>query len=574
MLPIGPVLDDIQAALRTTDVRIPLAENLASFGGRSPAGEVFGSSVIIPPSDRSLLNAHTTSKPQPDMAQTVEVPPQAPVSSTSSSARLAPRSVPERLREGMRRLMHVRQSRHQKCSKRHSDFLKVITIVKETTLPPQRERSPPLFLMHPGTGDNTGPSPVAMPQLPATRDASSTDVVEPLHARPIPVIVVHRPRALEGFQTPERGRTLSRSRHLRHPYQKTHSRNRSESSTIRTSDSYSDEILPERINCLLELHLDAAELETPAPVVSVAWLNKDSFDRIMSTANQCLMKRNTHLQEAANSEDTDLPLPDHNLETGSYRIVGKHHATPSRKLDNEHQLVEVLIPSICGFISGHPREKFEVEIRWNYSSILIRKEPDRPYKATIIDAIHAKLRRNFCGKEFIPRSDLNRITSAMESRLLVDEDVTVKDNVALKRAIYPEVREDKAERLLAVCIYALIDLSFLESLLLCSKFSDQNYPKRTNWPLPVNKAEFDRFMFYVPMFFAHKFGEEEKANPKEYANIPDDVIVPISFLEDANGQDFLGSGAFSEVYRATIHPYHHVFSQVRCMTSEAANTIC
>jgi hypothetical protein len=387
---------------------------------------------------------------------------------------------------------------------------------------------------------------------------------------------VRQSRTLERIEPHERGRTRSRSRHLRQPSQPTHSRNNSKASSIRTSDSHWDDILPERIDCQLKLHLDAEELDPPAPALSIPWLEKDPpdpFKKIISVADNRLDERKTQLQEATNSEDKDLPRPDHNLETGSCRIVGKRHATSPRKLDNVHQLVEVLIPGICGFISEHPRERFGVEIKWYYSSILIQKELNRPYKATVIDAIHAKVRKNFCGKEYIPRSDLNRITSAMESRLLITEDTTVKDKEALRRAIYPEAREDKAERLLAVCIYALIDLSFLERLLLCSKFSDQNYPKRTNWPLPVNKASFDRFMDYVPMFFAHKFGEEEKANPKEYANILDDVIVPVKFLDDANGQDFLGSGAFSEVYRATIHPYHHVFSQVRRLNFEATTSI-
>jgi hypothetical protein len=37
---------------------------------------------------------------------------------------------------------------------------------------------------------------------------------------------------------------------------------------------------------------------------------------------------------------------------------------------------------------------------------------------------------------------------------------------------------------------------------------------------------------------AHNFGEEQKADPEEYANIPEDVIVSIKFDDGLNGQDF------------------------------------
>ena len=143
----------------------------------------------------------------------------------------------------------------------------------------------------------------------------------------------------------------------------------------------------------------------------------------------------------------------------------------------------------------------------------------------------------------------------------------MNDKEGLKNLIYRSA-EHKAERLLAVCIYARLDLSFLESLLQEGllhnpRFSDQNCPKRENRPSRVSQADYDTFLDCVPMFFAHKFGEEEKADPEDYANILDDVILPIHFEDNANGDDFLGSGAFSEVYRATIHPWHHVFTQVR-----------
>ena len=427
------------------------------------------------------------------------------------------------------------------------------------------EQNPPLFLFHPATGETTGSLRVFPRQSSKLRPVSSAAQLQ--QTQEVSEDAVRPTRAPESSEAPNRGRTPSRGSLLRHPSDQTESRNTSNASSQRTSDSHWDEILPRKIDCKLELHLNSEELDPPAPVVSVHWLEKDPFVHMVSAADQRLNQAKVQSQKDAKSPDTDLPLPRHNLETGSCRIVGKRHASAARKLDHERQMDDVLIPRICGFIAEHPRERFELEIKWHYSTIFIRKEPGRPYKATISDAIHGKVQTNFNNQKYIPRSDLNRITSAIKSEVLIDEDPTVNDKDGLKKLIKPEAAEHTAERLLAVCIYAKIDLSFLESLLQEGlihgpRFSDQNCPKRENRPSPINQTDYDRFLEYAPMFFAHKFGEEEKADPEEYANILDDVILPIHFEDNAHGKDFLGSGAFSEVYRATIHPYHHVFSQV------------
>ena len=352
-------------------------------------------------------------------------------------------------------------------------------------------------------------------------------------------------------EPPERGRTPTRSKHLDSDSHRTHNRRSSNASSNGTADSNWDDILPELIDCTLNLHLDG-EVVRPGPTIPVQWTKKAAFSQIGEAANQRLEQAKSQIRHDA---DTDLPLPEHYLENGSCRMIGTLNGSRPLKLENNYQVREVLIKAICGFIAEFPIQRFGVEVKWHYSTFSIRPEPNTPYKDTICEAIHKKEKKNFAGDPYFARSDLSKITSTLDRNRLIEEDHSIKDKDKFKQMVFPT----KAVRLLAVCIYAMLDLVFLEKLLECSPFDDQNCPTPKFQHPTIKPAPYARFVEIAPRFFAHRFGEDEQADPEIYADIPENIVVPIHFDE---AKDLLGFGVYSEVFKVTIHAWHHVFAEV------------
>jgi serine/threonine protein kinase len=608
MIPIGPILDDIKAALKTTNVRIPVAGELQSsfldtivkspnlnlIGNSAPHVALPASIVDTTSSENALIPPQNTT---PQATQAHSYSATLPLKRGHGSLRERWR----RLGQGRRRIdskpseddklstqassessswttntettrssvptsvdtEKTHQPRHNLAvSRRSTKTQETIDSLrngqdhgKQSRQPPNsvpyvssRSKIPyPHVLLHPPTSESQGPTS----QRNASKAQDLNDFIQQVQYHGQHNNHAAQSNVPETIEESHQWRSSSRLKHLER-LQLTYSRATSNASSIMTEDSHWDDILPEKVDCKLQLHLDSNEVASPLWPIPIEWVEKRSFQRISDAADKCLDEAKRQRQEK--SPDPDLPLAEHYLENGSCRIVGKRNATNPRKLEDRRQIVDVLVPAICRFIGEHPRQRFEVEVKWHYSTISIKKKPGVPYRITMRDAIHEKRRENFAKVRYFPRSDLNRIMLASTSQVLIDEDNTVKNKEALKRLIYP----NKAERLLAVCAYLMLDLSFLEDLLRANPtFNDQNCPKKNQRPEGINKADYDQFVDMAPSFFAHKFGDEEQADPEAYANIPDDVVVPIHFKDT----DLLGAGAFSEVFKATIHPWHHLFSQ-------------
>ena len=172
--------------------------------------------------------------------------------------------------------------------------------------------------------------------------------------------------------------------------------------------------------------------------------------------------------------------------------------------------------------------------------------------------LHEKATRNFEHKQYFPAKDLVRLCNDKTIETVVQGDPTIRKN----RTELLEMVKVCARRLFAVCVYGKLTLAFLQDLLSCKDqvFDDTRPPTwQTVYPFSDSRWEyqFDRFRDLQPSFFAHRF--RPPGTEIEALMLSTDTIMPIHFDPV---KDVVTKGAFSEVFRVTIHPQHHLFTAV------------
>ena len=293
----------------------------------------------------------------------------------------------------------------------------------------------------------------------------------------------------------------------------------------------------------------------PETTISLKWGDPFSYHDVQDKALEHLRLNDIH-------ESTEL-----------YRKSGRcyliRHDTGveagSRVLQHDGHWSERLRSLIMSFCLMNPHVDFHLKLCWEYSQLSISKIEGEDYAVTVARVVGDKMKKNWEGKLFISRSDLNDIFSESTITELVNDDKSLNDggqflSITGGRALDkdPFVRTifNKAIRILALCVLSGLPLIYLYILVEQEKMTDTSLPLGDkHCPEPKYKIQWDRFLLLQGGFVAHDFGKD-KNHP--HPKLDKEVVVPIMFDED---NDSLGSGGFGKVFKVRIEDDHHVFSE-------------
>jgi hypothetical protein len=308
-----------------------------------------------------------------------------------------------------------------------------------------------------------------------------------------------------------------------------------------------------RVCCQLALVYNARTL--PETTVLLKWGDPSSYDKVQDMALEQLrlngIRESTELYRK--SGRCYLIRHDTDVEAGS-RVL-QHYGHWSARLRN-------LIMSFCLM---NPDVDFHLKLCWEYSQLSIPKIEGEDYAVTVARVVRDKMKKNWEGKLFISRSDLNDIFSESTIAELVNDDKSLSDGPqflsttggrALDKDPFVRTIFNKAIRILALCVLSGLPLIYLYILVEQGNMADTSLPLGDrHCPEPKYKIEWDRFLLLQGGFVAHDFGKD-KNHP--HPKLDKEVVVPIMFDED---NDSLGSGGFGKVFKVRIEDDHHLFSE-------------
>ena len=205
---------------------------------------------------------------------------------------------------------------------------------------------------------------------------------------------------------------------------------------------------------------------------------------------------------------------------------------------------------------------------------------------TLNSEIH-RLMEKTDGRYYISKIDLMGVTSQEMIRQIIMEDPSIKHMDLEKKEAFAEKVQQTARTLLALCVYARVVMRCLKKLLDRS-LSDESLPLDDRHCCHENcGATFRDLLAKQGSFMAPVF------NTGEHKELPSCVVLPIHFVPKVGAQHSApensghvgkggssvsetqeqvllrqknlaccGAGAYSRVYRVSIHPDHHQFSEV------------
>jgi hypothetical protein len=192
-----------------------------------------------------------------------------------------------------------------------------------------------------------------------------------------------------------------------------------------------------------------------------------------------------------------------------------------------------------------------------------------------------KLMKNGDGRDYIPQTDLEKVTSNETIRRIIMGDTSIKSMGLEEREAFIQSVEGGARKLLALCVYARVEMQCLKKLL-DQPLGDDSLPLGSrnichpDCDVAYGELLTKQYSFMAPMF--NTFGEHKV--------LPPGVVLPIHFVpkdgkdstagnrekgqssptgdEEQNQKELAkcGAGSYSDVYQVRISPDHHRLSQV------------
>jgi hypothetical protein len=318
-----------------------------------------------------------------------------------------------------------------------------------------------------------------------------------------------------------------------------------------------DTILPSKVTCSLMITLDDQTLALQPDPVIIPWQKMAAFEIIAEAAEKSL-RHSTKLKDATRGK------ADYYLRSGSFKIAGEKNQSRPFRLESDLQAVESFVIAISGFVHDYPYEPFRVEINWDYSTIWLPKVIDTKYHEFVKQEIFRKMKLNYKGKAYVPRTDLIRILSQETTQQIIMQDKTIPDS---DKAAFAEQVLKHAQILQALCVYSGLPMLCLKKPMEAN-FTDQNRPIGQHCCSVAAGHRWDVGFEYLLRnrwsFFPYKFPKPDENAPL-HDEIDENIVVPVLFkaTDDADGEsDAIGAGAFSIVYKAKIDPVHHYFTAV------------
>lgn len=228
-------------------------------------------------------------------------------------------------------------------------------------------------------------------------------------------------------------------------------------------------------------------------------------------------------------------------------------------------------------------QRLLLHITRDYYALTTTATGNESFARTKNSEIH-NLMKNANGRDYIPRTDLEKVTSSETIRRIIMEDLSIKSMGLEEKEVFIQTVEGKARTLLALCVYARVEMQCLKKLL-DRPLSDESLPlSNRNCCHPDCGAAFRELLTKQGSFMAPMFN-----GLGEHKELSSSVVLPIHFVpmdgentpagnrekgqssptEDEEHEVLrqkslarCGSGSYGRVYRVRIDPDHHRLSQV------------
>lgn len=270
---------------------------------------------------------------------------------------------------------------------------------------------------------------------------------------------------------------------------------------------------------------------------------------------------------------------------GRCTIVGEASYESVHSLTSLEDWKELWI-ILLNYLTSGTHQCPSLKISRDYYALTFTAADDESFAKTKSSEIHI-LMKKANGRNYISRTDLIRVTSKETIRQIIMGDASITNMALEEKEAFVQDVQKSARKLLALCVYARVDMQCLKKLLDHSLVDDSLPLDDSHCCHPKCGAAFHDLLAKQGSFMAPVFN-----NPGEHKRLPSCIVLPIHFVpkvvEDSltrNQANFAevvsphaedeeqvvlrqkslaccGSGAYSRVYRVRIDPDHHRLSQV------------
>ncbi|MCJ1379471.1 hypothetical protein MMC17_002572 [Xylographa soralifera] len=240
---------------------------------------------------------------------------------------------------------------------------------------------------------------------------------------------------------------------------------------------------------------------------------------------------------------------------------------------------------ICSYWQSGKLERFHLDISREYFSLQTKVGRDTSFASLKRDEIADLMKPSLNGGEYIPRTDLERLTSTNTIRQLVHEDESLKLSFKEKET-FIQIIYKTSRTLLAACVYHNLKMKCLK-LFIDKGLDDTSLPLEKSTEVCHSKgcrASFRAFLAQQGSFLAPAF-----TKVGEHMDLQPGVALPMQYYQvhkhkqatasthgsrhgstsfsrehdtdPTKSKTFCGSGAFSNVYRVRVDLDHHMFSK-------------
>ncbi|MCJ1402111.1 hypothetical protein MMC11_005330 [Xylographa trunciseda] len=269
---------------------------------------------------------------------------------------------------------------------------------------------------------------------------------------------------------------------------------------------------------------------------------------------------------------------------GSCKITTKDGNTELYPLTSSEHWNDVCVVLLNYWRLGKV-ENFHIDISREYFSLQTRKEGEKSFASIKREEIEVLMKPSLDGKEYIPRTDLERITSIDTIRQIIKEDKSLALSLQETDAFIHTVKHT-ARTLLAICVYSSLGMKCLK-VLVDRGLRDASLPLKKSTEKCHSMgcvADFKALLicqgrFLAPVF--NELGEYKKlqsgvAIPMKYHPVDKEKhaatfdhsastkTTSISTEPETNPEKlsaYCGHGSFGNVYRVKLHPDHHRFGR-------------
>ena len=283
------------------------------------------------------------------------------------------------------------------------------------------------------------------------------------------------------------------------------------------------------------------------------------------------------------------------LRYGSCKINLKEGRENFYDLKSDEHWKEVC-DNLCRYWQSGKLERFHLDISREYFSLQTKADQGTKFAGVKRDEIEELMKPSLNGKEYIPRTDLKRLTSMPTVRQLVNEDESLQLSLPEKETFIEKIY-NTSRILLAACVYSTLKMKCLKEFI-DRGLDDTSLPlEKTTEACHLKgcKASFGALLrqqgsFLAPVFTKvgeHMVLQPGVALPMQYHQVHKHKQTTASIhgsrlgsaslsmehdTDPTKSKAFCGSGAFSNVYRARVDPDHHMFSKVRRASPHSASS--